>query len=609
MLSRRGFFGTGLCVRQRFWPDLLSIATTGLSANDIIVKFTYHYNDLGLRDKVTAQHGCEADGRTTEWSYDDVGRLIEEHFKSAGPSPETLLRYIYTYDAAGNRTAKKTDYDDDNGSFAATATYTNNGYNQLTAVSGTPGRGSRVNVTGTIPTAWTLAAGDVTVTPNSTPANAVNAEVRGRFFIARNVPLNNSTTNSIVASTDAETLADHSPSSDTVQNVKLDTSLDEDYVYDANGNLIVKKEENETILWSYSYSVDGWLTKVEGPDGFVEEYEYDPIGRKYKTVTTEGGQTTTRYFVYSGGNILLELDSAKELEKEFIRGMSLGGGIGGLLYVRDDAADLGYFNYDGQGNVVSVTDEAREEVAYYEYDAWGNILTSCGSLANEFAFSTKQASLGTGLIDFGYRHYDPTTARWTQRDPVGILGGTNLYRYAAGDPLNLADLWGLKEGYRKIELKVLKEKGFQYDVDWKRIRRELSNAALAQVLIVFCDKFGDENLKQAKESDGTLVYRIHVHLTGEATSIIGSGGRGRATIHGGRGGKLEENVDDLKDKGIPEDQVVYCAVLHEIGHALDCEHQTDKSVKLYGPTVMQQGASRLSSTQAEILGSTCVTTS
>ena len=125
---------------------LVSIATSGLSAGDIITKFTYQYNDLGLRDKATM-----ADGRTTEWAYDDVGRLVEEHFKSAGPSPETLLRYIYTYDAAGNRTSKKTDYDNNDGNgYAATATYTNNGYNQLTAVSGTPGRGNRVNVTGTI---------------------------------------------------------------------------------------------------------------------------------------------------------------------------------------------------------------------------------------------------------------------------------------------------------------------------------------------------------------------------------------------------------------------------------------------------------------------------
>jgi hypothetical protein len=96
-------------VTEQTYDDLrrlVSIATTGLSANDIIAKFTYEYNDLGLRDKVTA-----ADGRTTEWAYDDGnasrcldeaslrrvsrqggGRLIEEHFKK--PDATALLGYM-----------------------------------------------------------------------------------------------------------------------------------------------------------------------------------------------------------------------------------------------------------------------------------------------------------------------------------------------------------------------------------------------------------------------------------------------------------------------------------------------------------------------------------
>lgn len=127
---------------------------------------------------------------------------------------------------------------------------------------------------------------------------------------------------------------------------------------------------------------------------------------------------------------------------------TLGGDIGGLLYTSDADGSLVYFHYDGQGNVVSITDEAREEIAYYEYDAWGNILTQCGSLANEFAFSTKQASTGTGLVDFGYRWYDPSTGRWTQRDPIGIEGGIALYAFCSNSPANLLDPRGLR-GHRE----------------------------------------------------------------------------------------------------------------------------------------------------------------
>jgi len=47
----------------------------------------------------------------------------------------------------------------------------------------------------------------------------------------------------------------------------------------------------------------------------------------------------------------------------------------------------------------------------------------------------------TGLIHFGARYYDPSTARWTQVDPAGQ--GLNLYLYAAANPVNETDPTGL----------------------------------------------------------------------------------------------------------------------------------------------------------------------
>ena len=42
------------------------------------------------------------------------------------------------------------------------------------------------------------------------------------------------------------------------------------------------------------------------------------------------------------------------------------------------------------------------------------------------------------------RYYDPTTARFTQEDPIGLAGGLNLYGYANGDPVNFSDPFGLR---------------------------------------------------------------------------------------------------------------------------------------------------------------------
>jgi uncharacterized protein RhaS with RHS repeats len=41
------------------------------------------------------------------------------------------------------------------------------------------------------------------------------------------------------------------------------------------------------------------------------------------------------------------------------------------------------------------------------------------------------------------RDYDAQTSRWASKDPVKLDGGTNLYRYVQGDPVNLLDSNGL----------------------------------------------------------------------------------------------------------------------------------------------------------------------
>lgn len=41
------------------------------------------------------------------------------------------------------------------------------------------------------------------------------------------------------------------------------------------------------------------------------------------------------------------------------------------------------------------------------------------------------------------REYDPATGRFTQEDPIGLAGGINLYGFAAANPLNFSDPFGL----------------------------------------------------------------------------------------------------------------------------------------------------------------------
>jgi RHS repeat-associated protein len=49
----------------------------------------------------------------------------------------------------------------------------------------------------------------------------------------------------------------------------------------------------------------------------------------------------------------------------------------------------------------------------------------------------------TGKLDMRNRQYDSRTGRFTQEDPMGLAGGTNLYGFGGGDAVNYSDPFGL----------------------------------------------------------------------------------------------------------------------------------------------------------------------
>ena len=64
----------------------------------------------------------------------------------------------------------------------------------------------------------------------------------------------------------------------------------------------------------------------------------------------------------------------------------------------------------------------------------------------------------TGLHYNTFRYYDPDTGRFTQPDPIGLVGGLNLYQYAPNsliwiDPLGLK-CEGKMQPYRFSDVKV-----------------------------------------------------------------------------------------------------------------------------------------------------------
>src|SRR5262249_7942491 len=62
--------------------------------------------------------------------------------------------------------------------------------------------------------------------------------------------------------------------------------------------------------------------------------------------------------------------------------------------------------------------------------------------AKRYRYTGKERDEESGLYYHGTRYYAPWLGRWTASDPLGLVDGTNLYRYVRNRPVVLNDPQG-----------------------------------------------------------------------------------------------------------------------------------------------------------------------
>jgi RHS repeat-associated protein len=200
--------------------------------------------------------------------------------------------------------------------------------------------------------------------------------------------------------------------------------------YDADGNL------TNCNAWAFTWDGENRLIGVASNGTTVAAYSYDYMGRRWCSVRSQSGVTTTNIFTYDGWAMIRETISNDQspMTNDFFYGPDLSGSmqgagtIGGIL-----GADLNgttaFYCYDANGNATDLVDTNGTTVAHYEYDPFGKIIRSTGDTAtdNPFRFSTKYTDDETGLVYYGFRYYSAELGRWLSRDPIapgaqGIAG-------------------------------------------------------------------------------------------------------------------------------------------------------------------------------------------
>ncbi|WP_437279073.1 RHS repeat-associated core domain-containing protein [Sorangium sp. So ce375] len=224
--------------------------------------------------------------------------------------------------------------------------------------------------------------------------------------------------------------------------------------YDARGRLSKKVEG--TAVTTYAWSVLGLLSGMTLPDGTRLEFIYDGFARRIEKRVLRRGAATVRHRYRWDGEDLLEETVEREasaigasapltlVERRryaysqsspapVAQAIDTEAGPGAWKYFvhRDGApVPLGLVNADGSVDQV------------FETDAYGRVIAG-DATATLVRFPGHWYEPETGLHYNRWRYFDPVSATYLSPEPLGLLGGLEIYGYVNGKPLVWIDRDGL----------------------------------------------------------------------------------------------------------------------------------------------------------------------
>lgn len=195
------------------------------------------------------------------------------------------------------------------------------------------------------------------------------------------------------------------------------------FAYNARGRM--RNSTKSGVTTSYTYNALGQLIKK----GSNTVYYYDEQGHVFG--------------VYNGsGSLAEEIVWLGDIPLATLRPKANGGVE--IYYIHSDHLNTPRLI------VGSVNSGARWR---WDFDPFGvgvpnNNPTGAGAFEFDLRFPGQIYVAETGLSYNYYRDgYDPATGRYTQSDPIGLLGGLNTYGYAYQNPVSIIDPLGLDGWY------------------------------------------------------------------------------------------------------------------------------------------------------------------
>ncbi|WP_437632439.1 DUF6531 domain-containing protein [Sorangium sp. So ce854] len=233
------------------------------------------------------------------------------------------------------------------------------------------------------------------------------------------------------------------------------------YAYDARGRRIGKREiaaasaepkasEAERTT-TYGWDVRDRLREVKLPSGERVRMTYDALGRRVRkeVIAATGERAREVAFLWDGDAIAAELDSARGARCFVHEPGTL------VPLLQAERGDVFTYVNDPLGTPKELIDSKGMVAWSAAHSAWGKVVETYGdpicamnhrgNVSSPFRLLGQYADEETGLCSTRFRYFDPDVGRWLSPDPLGVLGGLELFGFD-GCPTTDVDPLGLATG-------------------------------------------------------------------------------------------------------------------------------------------------------------------
>ena len=234
------------------------------------------------------------------------------------------------------------------------------------------------------------------------------------------------------------------------------------YENDGQGRRTKRTDKRTGASTEYLWDCRDRLREVQLPDGRRVLYTYDAFGRRVRKQIVPAERRAIKAMVLlaheKGPEALPPIGVVEYLWDGNVLAGELDPVNGARFFVHEpgtfepmlhqEQGEVFTYINDHLGMPKELVDQEGRVAWAAMHSAWGREIETSRDPRAKRAISTPFRLLGqyideeTGLCYTRFRYFDPEVGRWVSPDPLGVLGGRNLFAFD-GSPAADVDPWGL----------------------------------------------------------------------------------------------------------------------------------------------------------------------